>query len=348
MRWRRLISGPAPVVLLVWTVTMTLTDAWSVAIDGWFMAVTMAVGSFVAGASSEGGGAVAFPVMTLVFDIPPAVARNFSLAIQSVGMTAAAFVIIHRRIPVEWRYLGLASTGGVAGIVLGTLFVVPHIQPAYAKILFVSFWLSFACVLFYMNEQRQRQVRKRLPELSRRERMHLILAGVVGGCLSAIVGSGIDILTFSYVTLRYNLSEKVATPTSVVLMAGNAVVGFAMHALVLRDFGATAFGYWVACIPVVVIGAPVGARAIALCGHRLIARLLCGVIAAQFIGAWWVIRPTGQLAWFAVVVFGVGVILFVMFARSARAKTSRLASLPQATAQAVVPGAPRRKRARHD
>ena len=39
--------------------------------DNWFMSVTMAVGSFIAGATSEGGGAVAFPVMTLGFKIPP-------------------------------------------------------------------------------------------------------------------------------------------------------------------------------------------------------------------------------------------------------------------------------------
>ena len=38
--------------------------------------------------TSEGGGAVAFPVMTLALGIPPAVARDFSLMIQSCGMTA--------------------------------------------------------------------------------------------------------------------------------------------------------------------------------------------------------------------------------------------------------------------
>ena len=35
--------------------------------------------------TSEGGGAVAFPVMTLALGIPPAVARDFSLMIQSCG-----------------------------------------------------------------------------------------------------------------------------------------------------------------------------------------------------------------------------------------------------------------------
>jgi hypothetical protein len=37
------------------------------------------------GMTSEGGGAVAFPVMTLALSISPAVARDFSLMIQSCG-----------------------------------------------------------------------------------------------------------------------------------------------------------------------------------------------------------------------------------------------------------------------
>ena len=36
--------------------------------------------------TSEGGGAVAFPVMTLALGIKPAVARDFSLMIQSCGI----------------------------------------------------------------------------------------------------------------------------------------------------------------------------------------------------------------------------------------------------------------------
>lgn len=39
----------------------------------------------IAGMTSEGGGAVAFPVMTLALGLTPAVARDFSLMIQSCG-----------------------------------------------------------------------------------------------------------------------------------------------------------------------------------------------------------------------------------------------------------------------
>jgi len=49
------------------------------------MTITMIFGSMVAGATSEGGGAVAFPVMTLVLKIKPTIARDFSLMTQSCG-----------------------------------------------------------------------------------------------------------------------------------------------------------------------------------------------------------------------------------------------------------------------
>ena len=52
-----------------------------------------------------GGGTVAFPFLVLFLDMPAALGRNFGLAIQSIGMTSAAFFIICRRIPIETRML---------------------------------------------------------------------------------------------------------------------------------------------------------------------------------------------------------------------------------------------------
>ena len=45
------------------------------------------------------------------------------------------------------------------------------------------------------------------------------------GIFSAVAGSGVDICSFSVLTLLFRVSEKVATPTSIVLMAINASVG---------------------------------------------------------------------------------------------------------------------------
>lgn len=53
----------------------------------WPMPLTMVLGSFVGGITSEGSGAVAFPVMTLALHIAPGIARDFSIMIQSIGKT---------------------------------------------------------------------------------------------------------------------------------------------------------------------------------------------------------------------------------------------------------------------
>ena len=61
--------------------------------------------------SSEGGGAVAFPVMTLVLHVSPQVARDFSLMIQSCGMTAAAFTIAWMGVQVEKHSVMFCTVG---------------------------------------------------------------------------------------------------------------------------------------------------------------------------------------------------------------------------------------------
>ena len=140
--------------LFVWGCWLTLMisgNHWSAFESGWFMSITMVFGSFIAGATSEGGGAVAFPVMTLLFGIEPHVARDFSLMIQAVGMMAASFTIYCLKVPVVWRAVLYASIGGAIGIVIGIELISPLLPPPYTKIFFTSIWLSFAAALYWIN-----------------------------------------------------------------------------------------------------------------------------------------------------------------------------------------------------
>ena len=61
------------------------------------MSITMIFGSMIAGATSEGGGAVAFPVMTLALHIQPSIARDFSLMTQSCGKHSMFFKGMYRQ-----------------------------------------------------------------------------------------------------------------------------------------------------------------------------------------------------------------------------------------------------------
>merc|ERR1740138_2001780 len=60
----------------------------------WKLTVAMIFGSLIAGSTPLGGGVVAFPVVVLVIGLTPDQGRDFSVAIQSVGMNAAAFLLL--------------------------------------------------------------------------------------------------------------------------------------------------------------------------------------------------------------------------------------------------------------
>lgn len=302
---------PVLIALGIWFLYMTITNSWGLFEEYFFMTITMVFGSLVAGASSEGGGAVAFPVMTLVFDIDPKEARDFSLAIQSVGMTAASLWIIAKRIRINKPYLVLAIIGGSIGIVVGTYFIAPYTAPAYAKMLFVSFWLSFGIVLFLINRKSKNLVKNELPSLTVAQKIEIIFVAVVGGILSGVLGNGVDICTFAYIVMKYKLSEKIATPTSVIIMASNALLGFILHQFVLQDIHEVTYNYWLVCIPVVVFGAPMGAYLINKARREFIVYLLSAIIVVQFIGAILIIKPSGQLLLFSVASFVLGILLFI-------------------------------------
>lgn len=98
----------------------------------------------------------------------------------------------------------------------------------------------------------------------KKTKFYLFLFGIIGGCLSGMVGSGMDICLFSFLTLYFRISESVATPTSVVLMGLNSLVGV-LWSLMVRtgsdnDISPDVYKYWLVTIPIVVIGAPVGSR----------------------------------------------------------------------------------------
>ena len=305
------------VVWTLWLVMMISSDRWYLFIDNWFMSVTMMVGSFIAGATSEGGGAVAFPVMTLLFHIPPAIARDFALMIQSVGMGAAAFTIICLKIPVVWRAVVFAGLGGAIGIIVGIEVLSPLFAAPYIKTFFTCFWLSFAIVLFCTNRRRQHV--NTLSSDSWTTQGLLLSVGMIGGMVSGLTGSGLDIVTFALLVLGFNISEKIATPTSVVLMASNAMVGFAWKASgIATPLADQAWLYWYVCIPIVVIGAPLGALFISQRSRSLIAAFLYGSIVVQYCLAWLILPQTPSLMLFNAASLVLGISLFGYIAYQGR------------------------------
>ena len=110
----------------------------------------------------EGGGAVAFPVMTLALHVAPSVARDFAMMIQSCGMSAATFTIFFMKIKCDWSAAGLATAGGLGGLILGLELIDPVLTAQTKKMIFVSVWFSFAGVLCFVNFFRKRSLSRKI------------------------------------------------------------------------------------------------------------------------------------------------------------------------------------------
>jgi uncharacterized membrane protein YfcA len=103
--------------------------------------------------------------------------------------------------------------------------------------------------------------------------------------------------------LLFRLAEKVATPTSVILMAVNALAGFALHVFVIDCFNSKVETYWLAAIPVVVVGAPLGAYMCTRLNNRTIACILIGLIFLELISSLYLIPLSSTLASICLLLF---------------------------------------------
>jgi uncharacterized protein len=305
-------------VISAWLVYVTQNQLFYYIEKHIWAVVTMIFGSFIAGSSPEGSAAVAYPVFTLLLDIKPAVARNFAFAIQSIGMAAASLLILGLRIKVDWNYIKYVTIGGIFGLVFGTYYVVPLISPPMAKLFFVSLWLSFGIVLWRENLKPTRMVHDLIENFQKSDMLKLLFFGLIGGIISSIFGTGINIFTFCLMTIYYGINEKVAVPSSIIIMSIETLLGFFMHAGVINDFQPEAFEMWIACIPFVIVFAPLGSFVVSKLPRTAIANFLNIILFVQFVGAMWVIKPNA----FQLTICGLtllsGLILFFFLSKNAR------------------------------
>src|SRR6056297_726333 len=299
----------ALVIVSAWTATMSLLNWWAMFSETWPISLTMVFGSFIAGATSEGGGAVAFPVFTKLFDIEPADAKVFSFFIQSVGMTMAGLFIYLKKIPVLWNVIFAALSGGVIGLITGELFMV--IPNPYPKLLFTFIAGIFALFLIYNRWGIPGNPLKTFRFERLRDFFVILATGFLGGMVASVVGVGIDMLIFIVLTLLYGIDEKISTPTTVVLMGLLSVAGFIWHAGVVTDINPDVWRYWMSCIPIVIFGAPLGAWVCSKIGRDQLIWFLLFLIAIEVTTTLWLIPITAnRIAILSVLVFFTSVLFY--------------------------------------
>ncbi|MEM9039600.1 MAG: TSUP family transporter [Actinomycetota bacterium] len=250
-------------VIAVWSVVVLATGQLDRIVENVEAAATMVVGSFVAGSTPQGGGAVAFPVFTKALGVSAADARTFSLSIQAIGMGSAAAIIAITRRTVDRGALRLTVPAAVAGYLAGfVVFSAVTPSGAHVKILFtlVVVVAGAATVL-----SRRRAVVEQLaaaPLDTRTMRGWIVVVAALGGVASALFGSGADVAVYLAVTIVLGVRPSVGVATSVVTMAAVSVVGLLVSvttgALAASSDSTDVLGMWLAAVPVVVVGAPLG------------------------------------------------------------------------------------------
>lgn len=257
-------SGPLRWVFPVWVAGFLAFWLWALLTgpgfglfeSHWPFSVMMIFGSMIAGFTPEGGGAVAYPILNLYFSITPDVARDFSLAIQSVGMVSAAIYILTRKARPwrRYRHIPVYALFNMLGFVF--MSAIFHLIPfKVMQMLFVS--LAVAFIAAYMLTRGSGTETEFSIERSSK---FMILSAwcFAGGCAAALFGTGSDMLIYIALTCYYRIREKESTDISIILMATMSLFGIAYRGLVMGDISPEVFDMWLVAAPVVVLFGPLG------------------------------------------------------------------------------------------
>ncbi len=278
-------------------------------LEHWPIAAAMAAGSYVAGSTPMGGGTVGFPVLVLLLDQPATLGRDFSFAVQSVGMTSASIFILCSRQPLEWPMLRAAMLGSLIGTPLGIFLLAPYASDLFVKLLFAAMWCSFG--LLHLARIRELTSREGIApmNLSLDHRIGFSV-GLVGSItVASITGVGIDMLLYVVLVLLCHADLKIAIPTSVVLMAFTSLVGIAVK-LAFGTVMPGTFENWLAAAPIVAIGAPVGALVVSRMGRRSTLIVVSVLCVAQFV--WTLVHERNVLTAWTLGAALLGVALFLL------------------------------------
>lgn len=267
----------------VWSWLVFGLDRWETAKDHWPIALAMAIGSYAAGSTPMGGGTIGFPILVLLFDLPAQLGRDFSFAVQSIGMTSASIFILCRRQPLAWAMLKGAMLGSLFGTPLGIFLVAPYIPALWIKLVFAVVWGSFG--LLHLRRIGEIASHHGMTDFDERWdfRVGLSIGLLAGATVASVTGVGIDMVLYTVLVLLCRADLKIAIPSSVVIMAFTSLVGIATKAM-FTGVQPGVYENWLAAAPVVIFGAPLGVFMVEFIGRKptlFFVAILC----------------VGQLAW---------------------------------------------------
>jgi len=179
-----------------------------------------------------GGGAIlTMPLLVYLFHVDPMIATAYSLFI--VGVTSAVGAFMHHKDhPLNFKVAFQFGLVSMLVVIITRSFLVPHIPAniatiggytltsgAFTMILFavLMIWAGYAMVK--KNRLHNEQVHP--------SKAKLIFYGALTGLITGLLGAGGGFLLIPALVLIVKLPMKEAVGTSLLLIALNALVGFA-------------------------------------------------------------------------------------------------------------------------
>ncbi len=267
---------------LVWAWLVFGHDRWNDVVEHWGIAVAMAIGSYAAGSTPMGGGTVGFPILVLLFKQSAELGRDFSFAVQSIGMTSAAIFIMARRQPLAWAMLKGAAIGILFAVPIGVIWFAPLIPSLWIKLVFAVVWGGFG--LLHLWRIGEIAGHEGMTEFDERWDFRVGLAtGLLSGLLVvSVTGVGVDMVLYTVLVLLCRADLKIAIPTSVVIMAFGSLVGISTKALT-SGVQPGVYENWLAAAPIVALGAPLGVFMVNLIGRKPTLYFVALLCVGQFI-----------------------------------------------------------------
>jgi len=245
------------VALTLWLVLAYLYLDIGFFLAHWYYPVTMVFGAFVAGFTPEGGGAVAFPVLNIFLHVDRVLARDFSLMIQSIGMTSASLFILTSKTtdltsfrPLLW-WIPLTFFG----FQIGLLFF-QEINTIIIQALFLSLIASFSVTYFLSSH---RGIRNFYRPKTITDIVFTTAVLLTGGICTSLFGTGCDILIYTLLVTHFAMKEKTATHMGIILVTAISILGFAYRGIFEGAITEYQVKTWLTAYPVVLIMAPLGA-----------------------------------------------------------------------------------------
>jgi len=266
--------GPLLLFWFIWGSALGSQNIWPLFQQYWLSAITMIGGSFVAGATPLGGGAVAFPIFTKLMDISSADSSMFSLLIQSVGMSFASLFFISRKVKINWKVIKYASMGSFISLPLSLAFVA--LENITVRLIFSEFIIFCAFIMLLKNR----------PSFFEKWNSvyGAIFFGFLGGLLTAKIGSGCDAVLYFYLVFICRHCAKDSIPTTVCFMAINSIYA-SLWILSSTTLGEFVVGSWWVSAPVVSLGAPLGAYALSKLSRTQTVSMIITIISIEVISS---------------------------------------------------------------